>query len=116
VTIRSTLTEQTAVVEMAGNVAATDLSTLHSCILDLLNARKKSIVLDFHGVEHVDYQDASHLAREFELVRNYNGSMRVSGLTPYVRNILVFAGLSDFLDSNTPGAAALEPARAMQAS
>jgi len=116
VTIRSKLTEQVAVVEMAGDVAATDLSRLHSHILDLLNARRKSIVLDFRGVEHVDYQDASHLAREFALVRNHNENMKVAGLSPYVRNILVFAGLSDFLDANTSGAASLEPARTPQAS
>jgi anti-anti-sigma factor len=116
VTIRSTLTEQTAVVEMAGDVAASDLSTLHSHIIGLLNARTKRIVLDFAGVEHVDYHDASHLAREFELVRNHNGNMKVAGLSPYVRNILVFAGLSDFLDSNTTGAAGQGPARTLQAS
>ncbi|MFH1690624.1 MAG: STAS domain-containing protein [Candidatus Eisenbacteria bacterium] len=115
-TIRSTLTEQTTVVEMAGSMAAIDLPRLHSCLIDLLGARRKSFVLDFQAVEHVSYQDASHLAREFELVRSHNGTMRVSGLSPYVRNILVFAGLSDFLDANMPGSAMLEPARTPQAS
>ncbi len=102
-TIRSTLTEQTTIVEMAGNMAAIDLPRLHSHLNDLLRARRKAIVLDFQAVEHVSYQDASNLAREFELVRSHNGTMRVAGLSPYVRNILVFAGLSDFLDVNTTG-------------
>ena len=115
-TIRSTLTEHVAVVEMAGNMAAVDLSRLHSHLIDLLSARRKRIVLDFQDVEHVSYQDASHLAREFELVRSHNGNMRVAGLSPYVRNILVFAGLSDFLDANMPGSATLEPARTPRAS
>ena len=115
-TIRSTLTEQTTVVEMAGSMAATDLSKLHSHLIDLLNARRKAIVLDFRAVEHVSYRDASHLAREFELVRSHNGNMKVAGLSPYVRNILVFAGLSDFLDAYTPGSEMLDPARTPQAS
>ncbi len=115
-TIRSTLTEQTTVVEMAGSVAAIDLSKLHSHLVELLRARRKRIVLDFRAVEHVSYRDASYLAREFELVRSYNGSMKVAGLSPYIRNILVFAGLSDFLDANIPGSAMLEPARTPQAS
>jgi len=116
VTIRSTLTEQTTVVEMAGSVAAIDLSKLHSHLIDLLSARRKSIVLDFRAVEHVSYQDASGLAREFELVRSYNGNMKVAGLSPYIRNILVFAGLSDFLDANTHGSGMLEPTRTPQVS
>ncbi len=115
-TIRSTLTEQTTVVEMAGSVAAIDLSKLHSHLVELLRARRKAIVLDFRAVEHVSYRDASHLAREFELVRSYNGDMKVAGLSPYIRNILVFAGLSDFLDVNTSGSGMLEPARTPQAS
>ncbi|MCK4410618.1 MAG: STAS domain-containing protein [Candidatus Eisenbacteria sp.] len=115
-TIRSTLTEHVAVVEMAGSMAAIDLSRLHGHLIDLLSARQKAIVLDFRAVEHVSYQDASYLAREFELVRSHNGHMKVAGLSPYVRNILVFAGLSDFLDANTPGFGMLEPARTPQAS
>jgi len=109
VTIRSTMTEQTTVVEMAGSVAAIDLSKLHSHLVELLRARRKRIVLDFRAVEHVSYRDASYLAREFELVR-------FAGLSPYIRNILVFAGLSDFLDANIPGSAMLEPARTPQVS
>jgi anti-anti-sigma factor len=110
------MTEQAAVVEMAGSMAATDLSALHGHIVELLSARRKRIVLDFRGVEHVSYQDASRLASEFELVRSHNGNMRVAGLSPYVRNILVFAGLSDFLDANTPVSGMQDPARALQAS
>jgi len=116
VTIRSTLTEQATVVEMSGSMAGTDLSRLHSHLLGLLSARTKAIVLDFRGVEHVSYQDASHLAREFELVRSHNGTMKVAGLSPYIRNILLFAGLSDFLDVNMTGHAVLDPARTPQAS
>ena len=115
-TIPSTLTERVAVVEMAGNMAAVDLSKLHSHLIDLLSARRKAIVLDFQAVEHVSYQDASHLAREFELVRSHNGNMKVAGLSPYIRNILVFAGLSDFLDADIHGFGTLEPARTPQAS
>lgn len=115
-TIRSTLTERTALVEMAGDVAGSDLSQLHRHLLDLLSARKRSIVLDFHGVKHVSWRDASNLAREFDLVRSHNGDMKVAGLSPYVRDILVFAGLSDVLDSNTLGPAVPVSARVPQAS
>jgi anti-anti-sigma factor len=116
VTIRSTMNEQTTVVEMAGSMAAIDIPVLHGHLISLLNARRKAIVLDFRAVEHVSYQDASHLAREFELVRSHNGTMKVAGLTPYIRNILLFAGLSDFLDVNMTGSAMLDTARTPQAS
>jgi anti-anti-sigma factor len=115
-TIRSTMTEDSAVVKMAGTMAAVDFTNLHGHLLGLLQKRRRRIVLDFGDVEHVDFKDASSLAREFELVRSYNGYMKVAGLSPYVRDILVFAGLSDFLDANTPGSSALDPARTPQAS
>lgn len=115
-TIRSTMTEHAAVVKMAGTMAAGDFTNLHGHLLGLLQARRRRIVLDFEEVEHVDFKDASSLAREFELVRSYNGNMKVAGLSPYVRNILVFAGLSDFLDAYTAGPNVLGTARVPQAS
>ena len=108
--------ERATVVEIAGNVAALDLSRLHEHLIGLLRSRRKSIVLDFRGVEHVSYQDASSLAREFELVRSYNGELKVAGLTPYIRDILLFAGLSDFLERNTLDHMGPDIARMPQAS
>ncbi|MBN2566370.1 MAG: STAS domain-containing protein [Candidatus Eisenbacteria bacterium] len=115
-TIRSTVTEQAAVVEMTGSMAALEMGQLHTHLLDLIRARRRKIVLDFQAVDHVSYQHASQLAREFEFVRSYNGDLRVAGLSPYVRNILLFAGLSDFLDSNSTGVETLDSARVPQAS
>lgn len=115
-TIRSTVTEQAAVVEMAGSVAAVDLSRLHSHLVDLLRARRRKIILDFRAVDHVSYQDASSLAREFELVRSYNADLRIEGISPYVRNILLFAGLFDLLDAQGPGTEGSRPARTPRAS
>ena len=115
-TSRSTMTDNSAGVKMDGTMAAGDCSNLHGHLLGLLQARRRTIVLDFEDVEHVDFKDASSLAREFELVRSYNGNMEVAGLSPYVRNILLFAGLADFLDANKTGHAVLDPARTPQAS
>ncbi len=82
-------------------MAASDFSQLHSHLVTLLRARRTRIVLDFGRVDHVSYRDASQLASEFALVRSYHGDMRVAGLSPYVRDILVFAGLSGFLETRT---------------
>jgi anti-anti-sigma factor len=114
-TIRSTLTEQAAVVEMHGSMAAIDLSRLHNHLLEHVRARRKNIILDFGAVEHVSYRDASQLAREFEFVRSYNADLKVAGLSPYVRNILLLAGLTDLLDSST-GVVSQGAARVPQAS
>ena len=94
-------TEKATVLLMAGSMGARDLGQLHRHLVGLLTARRTRIVLDFSDVDHVDYHDAAKLVREFELVRSYAGEMRVAGLSPYVRNILLLAGLHGFLDTNT---------------
>jgi anti-anti-sigma factor len=116
VTIRSTLTKKAAVVQMEGSMASVDVGHLHAHLLDLIRAHRREIVLDFQAVEHVSYRDASELAKEFAFVRSYNGDLKVAGLSPYVRNILLFAGLSDFLDSDSGGISSMESARVTQAS
>ncbi len=118
-TIRSETIGATAVVSMAGSIGARDLSVLHQHLLGLLRARRTRIVLDFRGVEHVSYRDASRLARAFELVRSYDGDLKVAGLSPYVRDILTFAGLSGVLEGHTFDSESLvvtEPSREPHAS
>lgn len=103
-TIRSTTTDSAVVLSVGGDVAARDFGALHRELVTHLRARRTRIVLDFGGVEHVSYRDASLLAKQFELVRSYAGDMSLEGVTPYVRDILVLAGLSDVLELHRPDA------------
>jgi len=104
VTIERTLTDDAVVLSVAGSVAGRDLSDLRHELVGHLTARRTRIVLDFGGVDHVSYRDATMLARQFELVRSYAGDMRLRGLKPYVRDILLFAGLADVLEAHGPDA------------
>jgi len=101
VTIHSSATRQSIVLHMAGSMAARDFTQLHRHLVSLLTSRQNKIVLDFSDVEHISYRDASRLAGEFELVRSHAGDLKVAGLSPYVRNILLLAGLHGHLESNT---------------
>lgn len=103
-TIRRTLTDTAVVLSVAGSMAARDFGDLHRELVGHLRARRTRIVLDFRGVDHVSYHDASMLASEFDLVRSYAGDMSLRGVSPYVRDILVLAGLSDVLESHASDA------------
>lgn len=112
-TIRPKVSDGTAVLEMAGTIAPGDFTLLHQHLLRLLGSCHKRIVLDFRAVDHVDYEGAKRLAREVEVVRSYNGDLRMAGLSPYLRNIFTFAGLEVILEmcARDPEVAArLEPA------
>ena len=118
-TIRAQTEGKTAVLSMAGSMSARDFGDLHRELVSLLKMRRRRIVLDFGGVDHVSYRDAGSLAREFELVRSYNGDLKVAGLSPYVRDILLFAGLNGLLEPSAPvgrSLEGLEPAHVLRAS
>jgi anti-anti-sigma regulatory factor len=100
-TIRPQTMGEVAVLEMGGTMAGPDFKTLHRHLVSLLRGRRRRILLDFRRVDHVSYRDATLLAREFDLVHSYNGDLKVAGLSPYVRDILVFAGLGGFLERHT---------------
>jgi anti-anti-sigma factor len=99
-TIRSNVHDESAVVSMAGVIGGADFSRLHDHLVGLLTSRRRRIVLDMRDVEHVSYRHAGQLAREFELVRSHNGELSLAGLTRYVRDILVLAGLDPQLSVN----------------
>lgn len=112
-TIRSSVTDRSAVLRMAGTMSAGDFAHLHTHLVSLLRTRRTEIVLDFNGVDHISYRSAARLADEFELVRSYDANLRIAGISPYVRNILLLAGLHGFLEMNTfDSAAVMEPAPA----
>ena len=100
-TIQAQASQHSIVLHMAGSMAAGDFAQLHRRLVRLLSSRRNRIVLDFSDVEHVSYRDASRLGAEFELVRSHAGDMKVAGLSPYVRNILLLAGLHDLLEMHT---------------
>ncbi len=100
-TIRPRATRHSVVLQMAGSMAARDFAQLHRHLVGLLTSRQNRIVLDFSAVEHISYRDASRLASEFELVRAHAGDLKVAGLSPYVRNILLLAGLHGLLETHT---------------
>jgi anti-anti-sigma factor len=97
-TIRPQTMGEVSVLQMDGTMGASEFGMLHRHLVDLLRGRRRRILLDFRGVDHVSYRDAALLKREFDLVRSYDGDLKVAGMSPYVRNILVFAGLASFLD------------------
>ena len=101
-TIRCTLTDSAVVLSVAGSVVGRDFGELRRELVSHLRARRTRIVLDFRGVEHVSYHDASMLAKQFELVRSYAADISLEGVTPYVRDILVLAGLSEVLELHGP--------------
>jgi anti-anti-sigma factor len=117
-TIRSQAAGGTAVLSMAGSMGPREFCELHDRLVSLLQRRQKRIVLDFGGVDHVSYRDASRLAGERDLVRSYNGELTVAGLNAYVRDILLFAGLSGLLESSAHGETprGSEPAHELRAS
>ena len=110
-TIRAHSMGTTEVLSVAGSIGGRDFGELHHRLVHLLQGRRKRIVLDFAGVEHVSYRDASQLARDFELVRSHDGDLKVAGLSPYVRAILTFAGLAGFLEAHTFDPESLEGLR-----
>lgn len=109
-TIRSSVTDRAAILQMAGTMSAGDFSRLHTHLVSLLRTRRTEIILDFRGVEHISYRSAARLADEFKLVRSYDANLKVAGMSPYVRNILLLAGLHGLLEMNTfDPAAVMEP-------
>jgi anti-anti-sigma factor len=102
VTIRPRETQHSIVLHMAGSMAAGEFAQLHRHLVSLLTSRQNRIVLDFSDVDHISYRDASRLSNEFDLVRSHAGDLKLAGLSPYVRNILILAGLHGLLEMNTP--------------
>jgi anti-anti-sigma factor len=105
-TITSRLTERRAVLEMMGDLVADDFSLLHHRLVDALRNRRTDIVLDFRGVDHVDYRDAPRLATELKLIRSHDADLTLVGLSPYLKDLLALAGLNGLLEAHVydPGA------------
>jgi anti-sigma B factor antagonist len=55
----------------------------------------RKVVIDFSGVDHVDYRGLQPLAARARLLRSSGGDLKLCGLTPYIAAILRAAGVED---------------------
>lgn len=70
---------------------------LRDCVRALLRNGERAIVLDLADVTRIDAAGIGELVRAFNLAAAVNGRLRIANASPWVREVLVRAGVFNLL-------------------
>lgn len=71
-------------------------------VREVMERGRRLVVLDMRQVQHIDSRGVGALVEAFMVARNRGGSLRLSGATRRVNDVLSLAGLSTMLTESTP--------------
>lgn len=95
-----------ALLRAAGELGPRDMAALRAAITEALDGGAHQVVVDMSRVEHIDYVTLGVLVERAARARALGGGLMLSGCSPYLQDILRFAGVHLALPTaESPGAA-----------
>ena len=90
---------QVSVIDLTGEVGYPEVQEVRRVILSLLRKRQHRMILNFSGVNHIHYRSLDLLKKTLSHLKTFHGDLKVTGLSPYVRDIINFTGAADWIES-----------------
>lgn len=96
--IRKRFEGNVAILSLDGQLDLTSASTLKEASKEVLENETKKIVLNLDKVDFINSSGLGALVSILKDVRNARGSMKISNLAPYVREIFDITQLSNIFE------------------
>lgn len=90
--------DDVAVINLGGELDASDIEQVRQILLGLLKSQKSKVVLNFAKVEHVNYKYINLLLEQAFNMRRFSGDLKCASLSPYTRSIFRFVGADQILE------------------
>ena len=84
-----------AVLRCEGEMGPVELAHLGEELFRIAHHGCHRVIIDFSGVDHVDYRGLRPLAARARLLRTAEGDLKLAGLSPYVAAIFRAAGVEE---------------------
>ena len=77
-----------ALLDLSGRLTSFETAALRAAISQLLEQKRKQIVLNLQGLQYMDSSGIGELARDYVSVAKQGGQMKVVGLSSKVEEVL----------------------------
>jgi len=87
-----------AILSLQGRLDLTNASTLKEASKDVLESQAKKMILNLDKVDFINSSGLGALVSVLKEVRNSHGSLRLTNLAPYVKEIFDITQLSNIFE------------------
>ncbi|MBF8254622.1 MAG: anti-sigma factor antagonist [Deltaproteobacteria bacterium] len=74
---------------------------IKNAIGSLIEKERIKVVLNLKAVDHINYLSIGVLLERLKLLRNLNGDLKLSGMSPFLRDIFKVVGMDRFFEEYT---------------
>ena len=82
-----------AVIDVNGDIDLREMVRIRDMIGGLIEKERIKVVLNLKAVDHINYLSIGVLLDRLKLLREMNGDLKLSGMSPYLKDIFRVVGM-----------------------
>jgi anti-sigma B factor antagonist len=90
-----------SVIDVTGDIDFREMIWIKNLIGGLIEKDRTKVVLNLKAVDHINYLSIGVLVERLRLLRNLNGDLKLSGMSPFLRDIFRVVGMDRFFEEYT---------------
>ena len=90
-----------SVIDVTGDIDFREMIRIKNLIGGLIEKDQTKVVLNLKAVDHINYLSIGVLVERLRLLRNLNGDLKLSGMSPFLRDIFRVVGMDRFFEEYT---------------
>ena len=90
-----------SVIDVSGDIDFREMIRIKWVIGALIDKERTRVVLNLKAVDHINYLSIGVLVEQLRILRNSNGDLKLSGMSPYLRSIFRAVGMDQFFEQYT---------------
>ena len=90
-----------SVIDVTGDIDFREMIWIKNLIGGLIEKDQTKVVLNLKAVDHINYLSIGVLVERLRLLRNLNGDLKLSGMSPFLRDIFRVVGMDRFFEEYT---------------
>ncbi|HZD41932.1 MAG TPA: STAS domain-containing protein [Terriglobales bacterium] len=87
-----------SVIDVSGDIDFREMIRIKNMIGGLIEKDRTKVVLNLRAVDHINYLSIGVLVERLKLLRNLNGDLKLSGMSPFLRDIFRVVGMDGFFE------------------
>ncbi len=87
-----------SVIDITGDIDFREMIRIKDVISSLVEKERTRVVLNLKAVDHINYLSIGVLVERLRFLRDLNGDLKLSGMSPYLRDIFKVVGMDQFFE------------------
>ena len=87
-----------SVIDVCGDIDFREMIRIKDTIGSFIEHDRIKVVLNLRAVDHINYLSIGVLLERLKALRNVNGDLKLSGMSPFLRDIFKVVGMDRFFE------------------